>query len=129
MGTAPPRTTREERLPFSPAVGCLLSVLLGLVCAAACFALLWVSDQGQFVYAPDPFRVTRVWILRGVEGRGLAVSTTRPLPTASADETCTRTTVRFYFTGRAVPGADTEYCECYVRDGSSWVPSGPCGED
>src|SRR3989304_4044079 len=71
---------REERLPFSPGVGCVVSVLGGLICAGAFFFLLWFNQQGQIVYAPEPYRATRIWLLSDVEGRGMGGSTPRPLP-------------------------------------------------
>ena len=119
---------REERLPFSPGVGCVVSVLGGLICAGAFFFLLWFNQQGQIVYAPEPYRATRVWILRGVEGRGLAVSTTRPLTGATSDRVCARTSVDFYFLGGGIPEANTDYCECFTRTDSGWTLAGDCPE-
>ena len=131
MGEAPahqPGTPPQERLPFSPGVGCLLSILVGLLCAGAFSLVLWLDRQGQVVYAPEPFRATRIWVLRGVEGRGLGISKTRPLPGATSESVCARTEVRFYFLGSAVPGADTHYCECYARGPSGWASAGACQE-
>lgn len=123
---AVPDTLREERLPFSPGVGCLLSILVGMVCAGAFFLILWLNQQGQIVYAPEPYRVTRVWTLSEVEGRGLGISRTRPLPGATADEVCARTEVHFYFLGPGVSDADTDYCECFTRTESGWSSAGSC---
>jgi hypothetical protein len=119
-------TPPEERLPFSPGVGCLLSILIGMVCAGAFFFVLWFNQEGQIVYAPEPYRATRVWILRGVEGRGLGVSTTRPLPGSTGDEICARTTVGFYFLAGGMPEANTDYCECYTHNDSGWTFAGAC---
>jgi len=123
---APPTTV--DRLPFSPAVGCLLSVLAGSLCAGAFFLALWLSQRGEIAYSPEPFRVTRVWLLREAEGRGVGISTTRPLPGATERELCALTTVRFILFGPSYPAADTDYCECYQLDPSGWSTVGPCGE-
>jgi len=123
-----PPPTRTDRLPFSPAAGCLLSVLVGVLCAAAFFLALQLSQRGEIAYSPEPFRVTRLWLLRGVEGRGLGLSTTRPLPGATEQELCALTTVRFLFLGPGYPLADTDYCECYAHGPSGWSAIGPCGE-
>ena len=118
----------EDHLPISPAVGCLLSVVVGLLCAGAFSLILWFNSQGQFVYAPEPYRTTRVWILRGVEGRGLGVSTTRPLPGGTADRTCAVTSVRFYMLSGGGAEAAARYCECFERAESGWVNAGGCPE-
>jgi hypothetical protein len=123
-----PAPSRRERLPFSPGVGCVLSILAGLLCAGAFFFLLWFNQQGQIVYAPEPYRATRVWILRGLEGRGLGVSTTRPLPEATSNRVCARTSVDFYFLGEGMPEANTDYCECFTRSESGWTVDGACPE-
>jgi len=120
--------TLNERLPLSPAVGCLLSILAGLACAGAFLFILWFNQQGQIVYAPEPYRATRIWILREVEGTGLGISASHPLPGATADRVCTRTEVRFYFVSGGTPQADTDYCECFARDGSGWTSAGACPE-
>jgi hypothetical protein len=126
--TSPPGPPRrsEDRLPFSPGLGCLASLLAGLVCAGAFAFLLWFNQQGQIVVAPEPYRATRVWILKGAEGRGLGVSSTRPLPGATSDRVCARTSVDFYFLGGGVPEANTDYCECFVRSGTGWIAAGEC---
>jgi hypothetical protein len=116
----------EKGLPFSPAVGCLLSVLAGLACAAAFFLILRFNQQGQIVYAPEPQRALRVWLLRGAEGRGIGISTTRPIPGATADRVCAETRVGFFFLGPGVPQADTSYCECFSRAAAGWVFEGAC---
>jgi hypothetical protein len=123
----PDATATEERLPVSPAVGCLLSVVAGLVCAAAYFGIVWFSQQGQLVYAPEPYRATRIWILRGVEGRGIGVSTTRPLDETGSDNVCAVTEVRFYMLGGG-NGSDAEYCECFTRTQAGWAAAGACPE-
>jgi len=124
----PTPSTAHDRLPFSPAVGCLLSLLVGALCAGAFFLALWINDRGELAYSPEPFRVTRIWLLREAERRGLGLSTTRPLPGATDQEVCALTTVRFAFIGPSYPSADTDYCECYERGPSGWSPVGPCGE-
>ena len=125
---APAPPAGDDRLPFSPALGCLLSVLLGVLCAGTFFLALWLSQRGEIAYSPEPFRVTRVWLLRDVEGRGIGISTTRPLPGATEQELCAFSTVRFLFLGPGSPSANTDYCECYQKGPSGWSAVGPCGE-
>jgi hypothetical protein len=67
-------------------------------------------------------------ILRGVEGRGLAVSNTRPLRGATSDRVCAKTSVDFYFVGAGMPEANTDYCECFTRTDSGWTLAGDCPE-
>jgi hypothetical protein len=102
--------------------------LIGLLCAGAFFLVLWFNSQGQIVYAPEPYRAARVWILRGVEGRGLGLSITRPLPGATAGRVCAVTSVDFYFIGGGSPEADARFCECFERANSEWANVGDCPE-
>jgi hypothetical protein len=124
--TAP--ATQDDRLPFSPVVGCVASVLVGALCAGAFFLALSLSQRGEIAYGTEPFRATRLWLLQDVEGRGLGISTTRPLPGATDEEVCALTAVRFVFLGGVAPAADTDFCECYRRGPAGWVSVGPCGE-
>ena len=127
-GAPQAQTLPEERLPFSPGVGCLLSLLAGLAGAGAFAFLLWFNQQGQIVHAPEPYRATRIWILRGAEGSGLGASITRPMAGATEDDVCAATTVSFYFLGGGMPEANTEYCECFTRTDSGWTLAGDCPE-
>jgi hypothetical protein len=128
-GTPPaPPVGEGDRLPFSPGVGCLLSLGLGLLCAAAFFLLLWFNQQGQIVYAPEPYRAARLWLLRDVEGSGVGLSMTRPLPGATESFVCASTTIRFLFVSQAVPESDAEFCECFRRSGTEWLSDGACPE-
>ena len=125
---APPSPVPEERLPISPGFGCAFSIALGLLCASVFAAVLWLHQQGQIVVGGEPYRTTRVWVLRGVEGRGIGVSMTRPLPGATDEEICARTSVSFLFLGETDPAADTDYCECFVRANGGWVLARACPE-
>lgn len=122
-----PATPSADRLPFSPAVGCVLAVLAGLVCASAFFAVLWMTQRGEIAYAPEPYRGVRLWIVRGGEGDGLGLSVTRPLPGATDGKICAETTVR-YIPSSADLERDVSYCECFVRDGEAWLAAEGCAE-
>jgi hypothetical protein len=126
MPTSAPR--QDDRLPFSPGVGCLLSLGMGLLCAAGFFLLLSFNQQGQIAYTSEPYRAARVWLLRGAEGNGFGLSITSPIPPVTEDRVCARTTVRFLFVSRQVPGSNAEYCECFILTDAGWTSGGACPE-
>jgi hypothetical protein len=126
--TPTPAPREDDRLPFSPGVGCLLSIGLGLLCAAGFFLLLSFNQQGQIAYSAEPYRAARVWLLRGGEGSGLGLSITRPIPPVMEDRVCARTTVRFLFVSRQVPGSNVDFCECFTRTDAGWTSGGACSE-
>jgi hypothetical protein len=125
MGSPP--TEPPDRLPFSPAVGCLLSLLAGILCAGVFSLALWFSQQGEIAYAPDPLRGVRLWLVRGAGFSGLGVSTTRPLEGGSQGYACALTTVRFLICS-GPPADDAVYCECFTHSESGWSPAGACGD-
>lgn len=118
----------DEHLPFSPAVGCVLAVVFGVLCAGAFFVVLGFNQRGDIAYAPKPYMSFRLWIVRGGEGRGLGLSMTRPLPGASEDRVCAETSVRFLLTRTSAGPSDVRYCECFERVGGAWSAAGSCPE-
>jgi hypothetical protein len=123
---SPAAAPAPDRLPI-PRRWVAPGVLAGLS-GRTFFLVLWFNSQGQIVYAPEPYRAARVWILRGVEGRGLGLSITRPLPGATADRVCAATSVNFFFLGGGSPKADTRFCECFEQANSEWANVGDCPE-
>jgi hypothetical protein len=118
----------QDRLPFSPAVGCALAVLIGALCTGAFVVVLGFNQRGEIAIAPEPYRAVRLWIVRDGEGRGLGLSTTRPLPNATSDRVCAETSVRFLLTDTRQTPADVRYCECFARVGVTWSVVGACLE-
>lgn len=118
----------DDRLPFSPAVGCVLAIVTGAVCAGAFFLILGFNQRGDFAYAPEPYRAFRLWIVRDGQGRGLGLSTTLPLPGATEERVCAETSVRFLLTGEGTAPADARYCECFERVMGAWSGVGACPE-
>jgi hypothetical protein len=121
-------SSRPDVLPVSPAVGCLLAVAAGLLCAGAFALALRLQQRGEIAVSPQPFRAVRVWVLREAAGSGLGLSTTWPEPGATSDRVCATTAVRFLFTRPAAEPADTEFCECFARVGEGWAEAGSCPE-
>lgn len=119
---------REDRLPFSPAVGCGVAVLIGLLCAGIFFVALGFFQRGELTYAPEPYRSARLWLVRTDEGSGIGYSVTRPLRGETDDRVCAETAVRFLLTRRDASSPDVDFCECYERARGSWSSLGPCPE-
>ena len=118
----------EDRLPFSPAAGCVLAGFVGLLCAGVFFLALGFNQRGEITYAPEPFRGARLWIVRGDDGRGLGLSMTHPLPGDTLSHVCAETSVRFLLTGKDAAQTSVLYCECFERVGESWSGAGTCPE-
>lgn len=119
---------RQDRLPFSPVIGCLLAVLAGVLCAGVFFAGLWLTQRREIAYAPQPYSGIRLWIVSADEGGGLGLSTTWPVPGRAADRVCAVTTVRFLLASNSAEPTGTSFCECFERTGEAWSPGGSCPE-
>lgn len=119
---------RSEALPIPPALGCLLSVLAGLVAVSLFFVVMSFALRGEVRFSAGELTETRVWPLVGEADMGLAVSTARIVSgSRSAGQACVETTVRFLLVRRA---EDTRrvvrYCECLERLENQWIGIGAC---
>jgi hypothetical protein len=118
----------SEDLPFHPAVGCLLSVAIGLVAVALLFGLARLLSEDELRFGGGELTPNRLWLIRDGENQGLAYSTGRVVERGEdADRVCVETQVRFVLWKADTPFDPIRYCDCYLRQGSQWQYTEPCG--
>lgn len=119
---------RSEALPFPPALGCLLSVLLGLAAAGFFFVTLSFALRGEVRLAAGELTERRVWLIRGDSELGLGVSSARIVSGGRSEgEACVRTSVRFLMLRRSQDSPrSVQYCECLERVDDGWIGVGAC---
>lgn len=126
-------TQRKRELPFSPAVGCLLSIGIGLLAAFIVFQGLKLVRQGELSLGGGELTPRRVWLVSGPDNAGLAYESSAVTRGSRADDSvCVRTKVRFFLWRSDDSARPASYCECFERQGDDWLSVGACesaGED
>ncbi len=124
-----PATSGRLRQGISPAVGCALSVLLGLVGVFLVFQIGRLAVEGEVRFGGTELTPNRIWLVRDGGNRGLGWSLSRVVEgSRTAPEMCVATKVSFLLwrdDGTAVP---VDFCECYRRSEAGWQLLGNCGE-
>jgi len=115
-----------DSLPVPPAVGCLASILVGLLAVAVLFSAMRLVRDGELRYG-GPLTPVRLWLVNDAGNQGVAFSTA-----AYSDErygldgVCVLTQVRFLLWRQDGSGASIEYCECYQVVSQGWQYLGSC---
>lgn len=109
------------RLPSLRYVTYALLALLWLVVMLAPCAAFTLALRGEINWQRSAYDGDRVWLIQERDQRGLGYSAVRLVGDERPVDgpVCARTTVRFFLWQGSAKGQDTEYCECYARDGSS----------
>ncbi len=108
-----------------PWMGCLVSLLLSLVCLCPTWTVLWLGMRGDVVVRTAPLGELRLWMARDERGPVLAVSSVRAVP-SSAGADCRATRVQFLRIW-TYPGPESaHYCTCATADGGSNEIPGAC---
>ena len=119
----------ERPLPFPPALGCLLSVLAGLLGVGVFFMVVTLAVQGEIRIRRGELGETRVWLIREGENRGMGISTTGVVSgSESAGSACTQTQVRFLMLSTEQEPEPLAFCECLEKAGESWSFARECPE-
>jgi hypothetical protein len=116
----------DDRLPFSPAVGCLASIVIGLLAAGLLFNALRLARDGELRFGDSP-TAPRLWLVNEAGDQGVGISTAEVLSRDfQGAGICLTTRVRFLLWRQA--GADTsiDYCDCYQPAGNGWQFAGRC---
>ena len=114
-------------MPFPPAVGCLVSIGIGLLAVGVFYLLVTMAVQGEVRIGRGELGETRVWLLREGGERGVGLSSTRVVSgSAAAGKACVETRVRFLVLAGAEGSGPVNYCECLEKVGETWAPTAEC---
>ena len=114
-------------MPFPPAVGCLVSLGIGLLAAGVFYLLVTITVQGEIRFRRGELGETRVWLIREGGEQGIGISGTRVVSgSEAAGRACAETRVRFVMLRTDVPPEPVSYCECLERTGEAWGSIGEC---
>ena len=118
---------RSDSLPVPPALGCLFSVLLGLVAVAIFFVVLSFAFRGEVRIAAGELSERRMWLIREPSSLGFGYSSTRVVSGGRSEgRACVETTVRFLMLRSEQDWQPIEYCECLELIDDSWIGAGSC---
>jgi len=125
----PARSTESEgrKIKVSPALGCLSVFLVGVLAAGLLLVVLSVALRGEARFSKGDLGEMRIWLIRETVNQGLALSTTRIVEgRESSGKACVRTTARFLMVRTAQEVEDVQFCECYEKQGETWVGGAEC---
>jgi len=118
----------DSGLPFSSAVGCLISLLIGLAVVGVVYLVLSLASGREIHARVGEFNEVRLWLVREDQNTGFGISSSSlaDLQTQAAGP-CVVTSVRFLLWRDDGSAQNIRYCECYQRVGDTWQARGACG--
>jgi hypothetical protein len=109
-------------------IGCVALFALGVPLLLGLIGYLAISDDGIALFADDPTREVRLWMVKEPRNIGIALTTvSRASSTANdpANNTCIRTHFNYLKISRGVGFERTsEFCRCYENKAGKWVMTG-----
>lgn len=116
-----------DDLPISPGLGCLVSLLAGLIGALIVFQTIKLAAQGEIRLGGGELTPNRIWVVREGDIQGLGWSTGRVVAgSRSGPRVCVRTKVSFLLWRADGPAQPADFCDCFQRSGGGWQPAGAC---
>ncbi|MEK7310716.1 MAG: hypothetical protein AAB382_01985 [Chloroflexota bacterium] len=103
----------------------LLFLLWLVVMLTPCFAFA-LASRGEISWQRGEYDGDRIWLIQERDQKGIGyraeriISDQRP----TAGPLCVKSTIRFFLWEGSAEGQNTDYCECYVSDGTQI--SGEC---
>ncbi len=130
MSDSDPAQSNESggrSVKVSPALGCLSVILVGVVAAGLLLVVLSIALRGEARFSKGDLGELRIWLIRETANQGLGLSTTRIVAgRESSGEVCVRTSARFLMVRSAQEVEDVQFCECFEKQGETWVGGGEC---
>ncbi len=117
-GTPPPRR-------FPALWGCLLAILVGASAFLCTWTALTLGARGELAWRLGQPTEVRVWLLRGEDLGGIGWSRGSVVD-RRASTVCVQTLVGFWTWRGAAPDPGSPACDCYERQGSTWIGVGEC---
>jgi hypothetical protein len=119
--------SQGRKVNVPPALGCFSVFLVAVLAAGMLLIVLSIALRGEARFDKGDLGELRIWLIRETANQGLALSTTRIIAGAeSSGEACVRTTARFLMVRSAQEIKDVAFCECYEKQGETWVGAGDC---
>lgn len=121
---------RSDDLPFSPMLGCLIALLVGLAGAFVVFQLVRLVYFGELRFGGPALAPNRLWLVREADNAGLFLSNSRVISGAmNEQEVCIRTSIRSVQWRHDESQQVAGYCLCYMKAAGSWQQQGSCPQD
>jgi hypothetical protein len=118
---------QSKPLRFPPALGCLASILVGLLGAAIFFVVVSMALRGEVRFTQGELGETRFWVINEADDLGLAYSIAQVV---QGDEdngaACVETCVNFVMFRSSELRQPVTYCECFQKDNGRWFSTGDC---
>ncbi|NIM92090.1 MAG: hypothetical protein GTO18_00025 [Anaerolineales bacterium] len=127
MVEAEVRNSNSRGWSLTPASGCAISLLLGLLGVTCCLLAATLAVRGDVALNRGEPNEARLWLIREEGNQGLGLSFGRRLEADTVvGFTCFETQVRFFMwrSDGSIPA--TSYCDCYAYVGSQWSYAGSC---
>ncbi len=119
----------SNNLPVQPRsrlrrLGCMIGVVVWFAfLMLPCLAIVLLTRDEVAVQVGDlPGQSIRLWLVSGVQDRGLAISVPNVRLSPDGQNACLETNVSFFlWAGENMP---TRFCECYLRQSEGWILQG-----
>ncbi|MGD8553495.1 MAG: hypothetical protein PVH60_00560 [Anaerolineales bacterium] len=119
----------EKQMPFSPAVGCLISFLLAAIPVCLIMGVFVLAVRNEIVLSLGPVREVRLWFVTEGQEQGLGISTMEKVSgEEDLGEVCYRSNVHFLLWRSLDIERQSLYCECYDLKDGVWGFVGDCPE-
>ena len=120
-------TAQSDELPFSPAFGCLLALVIGLFGVALSFQIIKLVAQGELRFGGPSMAPNRIWLVQEADTAGFFISTNRVSSgSVQSENLCVQTRVRSFLWRRQQDAAIDSYCLCYEKGEGGWRQIGSC---
>ncbi len=124
----PSDDSEDSRLPFSPAIGCLVSVLLGLSAAGILTLAVSLASGRELRANVGELSEVRLWFVQDDRNSGIGLSRSIAVEYApNSGEKCVETTVSFFLWRTDGSAKNAKFCECYRKVGDTWLVNDGCG--
>lgn len=119
--------SKGRKVNVSPALGCFSVVFGAFLAAGLLLVVLSIALRGEARFDKGDLGELRVWLIRESSNQGLGLTTTRIVAGRESEgKACIRTTARFLMVRTAQEVKDVVFCDCYEKQGETWVGTGDC---
>lgn len=107
-----------DELPFHPAWGCALSMIVGALGVGFMYMMISLAVGGEIRWGREPSRANRIWLVESEGQAGIGWSSASEMETVLPEaDVCIQQEVRFLLWSQGFAGEVQKYCDCYRRIG------------